>query len=230
MDTLFAMPEQNKAHPARYTDALLTTFARMLRGCQRILDPFGGTGKVFLLEHWLPGVQIEAVEIEPEWAAINPRTTLGNALALPWPDGYFDALCTSPTYGNRMADSPRPDTSIWKTGVTTYADKLGRRLADDNTGAYEWGVGYRALHIRAWREARRVMHPGGRFVLNIKDHIGNGERQHVTDWHIEALTALGFVMCEHVKIDCPGMRYGRNGDKRVKYESVILLARDMELT
>mgnify|MGYP001565850996 CR=1 FL=1 len=133
MNTLFALPEENRTHPARYTDALLTTFARMLRGSQCILDPFGGTGKVFLLENWLPGVQIEAVEIEPEWATINPRTTLGNALALPWPDGYFDGICTSPAYGNRMADTfARAVGSIEPRGK--YAWNLQRELHPDNGG------------------------------------------------------------------------------------------------
>lgn len=93
---LFELDAPAPSHPAKYTDALLLTMANMLRGRQRILDPFGGTGKVFLLEHWLGNVEIQATEIEPEWAAKHPRTTLGNALDLPWPDGYFDAICTSP--------------------------------------------------------------------------------------------------------------------------------------
>jgi len=226
MNTLFALPEENKAHPARYTDALLSTFVRMLRGSRRILDPFGGTGKVFLLEHWLPGIQIEAVEIEPEWAAINPRTTLGNALALPWPDGYFDAICTSPTYGNRMADTfARISGSIEPRGK--YAWDLRRELSPDNTGRLQWGAEYRRMHELAWAEALRVLQPGGRFVLNVKDHIRDGERQHVTDWHIETLKALGLVVREHERINCAGMRIYRNGGKRVDYESVVLLERHL---
>lgn len=219
--TLFELPEANRPHPARYTDVLLTTFAKMLRGSKRILDPFGGTGKVFLLEHWLLNAQIEAVEIEPEWAAINPRTTLGNALALPWPDNYFDAICTSPTYGNHMADQSTGLTP--KSGtITKYRAKIGRQLHHDNSGAMSWGSKYQNFHIAAWIEAMRVLRPGGRFVLNIKDHIRNGERQHVTDWHIKTLLDLGFVLQEHVKIPCPGMRYGQNGNVRIEHESVIL--------
>ena len=215
VDALFDVPAANPAHPAKYTDALLLTMAKMLKGKHRILDPFGGTGKVFLLEAWLPDAQIEAVEIEPEWAAINPRTTHGNALDLPWGDGYFDAVCTSPTYGNHMADQ-----SIMATAK--YRANLGRKLHPDNSGACSWGPQYRSLHIKAWTEARRVLQPGGAFVLNIKDHIRGGEVQHVTEWHVKTLCGLGFVERDHKRINTPSMRYGRNGDKRVEYESVIL--------
>jgi len=214
-ETLIDLPAANPAHPAKYTDALLLTMAQMLKGRRRILDPFGGTGKVFLLEAWLPDAQIEAVEIEPEWAAINPRTTHGNALDLPWGDGYFDAVCTSPTYGNHMADQ-----SIMATAK--YRANLGRKLHPDNSGACSWGPQYRSLHIKAWTEARRVLQPGGAFVLNIKNHIRAGVVQPVTEWHIDTLQGLGFRLQRHERINTPSMRYGRNGDKRVEYESVIL--------
>ena len=85
----------------------------------------------------------------------------------------------------------------------------------------QWGNYYRSFHVAAWTEARRVLQTDGVFVLNIKDHIRGGVRQRVTDWHIEALEALDFVWTEHVKVDCPGMRWGQNGSARVDYESVI---------
>ena len=219
---LFDVPAANPSHPAKYTDALLLTMAQMLKGRRRILDPFGGTGKVFLLEAWLgAGVEIQAVEIEPEWAAINQRTTHGNALALPWPAGYFDAVCTSPTYGNHMADASTGMTP--KSGhIAKYRAMMGRRLHPDNSGAMGWGDKYRDFHVKAWTEARRVLQPGGAFVINIKDHIRGGVVQPVTEWHVETLQGLGFIEREHRRINTPSMRYGRNSELRVEYESVIL--------
>ena len=214
---LFNVPA-NPKHPAKYTDSLLPVMAGMLRGRRRILDPFGGTGKAFLLDHWLgAGVEIQAVELEPEFAAINPRTTLGNALALPWEDGHFDAVCTSPTYGNRMADCLQDN---WQR--ISYTDRLGRKLSPDNSGAMQWGPKYRAFHVAAWTEARRVLQEGGAFVLNIKNHIRAGKVQPVTEWHIDALTALGFRLLRHERVNTPSMRYGANADLRAEFESVIL--------
>lgn len=208
------------AHPAKYTDALLPIMAGMLKDCAAILDPFGGTGKIFQLGAWLPTARIEAVEIETEWAAMHPRTTLGNALHLPWAACTFDAICTSPTYGNRMADHhAAQDTSK----RLTYRHTLGRPLHADNAGALQWGDGYRQFHVAAWTEARRVLRPGAAFVLNCKDHFRAGVLQPVTDWHISALSALGFYVVRHERIETPGMRYGRNGGKRIAYESVVLL-------
>ena len=121
-------------HPAKYTDKLLPVFAELLTGRTRILDPFAGTGKIFELAQWLPEADIQAVEIEPEWAAMNPRTTLGNALHLPWPAESFDAVCTSPCYANRMADHHEAKDASQRN---TYRHALGHPLQPDNAGAMQ---------------------------------------------------------------------------------------------
>lgn len=89
------------AHPAKFTDTVLDNFEALCHVYHPnlILDPFAGTGRV----HSLPGFTV-GVEIEPEWAEMDRRTIQGNALALPFAEKTFDAVITSPTYGNRMAD------------------------------------------------------------------------------------------------------------------------------
>jgi len=107
MEMLLDVPLMEKVyHPATYTDSLIPVFANMLKGSKRILDPFGGVGKIFHVQTWLPNVEIEAVEIQPKWAHRHRKITIGNALDLPWSDDYFDAICTSPTY-DLSAESQR---------------------------------------------------------------------------------------------------------------------------
>lgn len=216
---LFDLPAARPRHPARYSAELLPTLVGFLRGCTRILDPFGGVGGVFALAPFLPGCEIEAVEIEPEWATQDARITQGSALALPWPAGYFDAVCTSPCYGNRMADHHEARDASRRN---TYRHALGRPLHPDNAGALQWGAAYRAFHLRAWAEARRVLAPGARLVLNIKDHYRAGVLQPVTAWHVAALASLGFRQADRREIVCPGQRCGANGSLRAPTEAVIL--------
>ena len=96
------------------------------------------------------------VEIEPEWATLHADTVIGSALDLRFDDESFDAVCTSPCYGNRLADShDAADGSLRRS----YTHDLGHKLHADNAGALQWGKRYRGVHTQAWEEAWRVLEP-----------------------------------------------------------------------
>lgn len=202
-----------KAHPAKYSDVLLPIFEKELTGYAKVLDPFAGTGKLRLIR---PDAYL--LEIEPEWAEIR-GAAVGNALHLPWPDDTFDAVCTSPCYGNRMADHHNAQDSSRRN---TYRHLLERELHPANAGQLQWGHDYCHFHWQAWLEARRVLRAGGKFVLNISDHIRKGRTMPVTRFHKLMLLLLGFEFICDYKQATPRNRQGENGALRVGYESVLV--------
>lgn len=212
-------------HPAVYSDALMPIFQDIINGWRldrgdgampRVLDPFAGTGKI----HSLVGAYTYGIEIEPEWASMHERTFLGDALALdPLWYQFFDMVITSPTYGNRMADSH--DAKDGSTRIT-YTHKLGRKLHPHNSGAMQWGERYKEFHHQAWEQVHKVLKPHGYFVLNIKDHIRGGKIQQVTRWHHETLVDIGFLYRFEKDVPTPGMGFGANGQLRVDHESVLV--------
>lgn len=220
------MTGQAVRHPAKFTDALLPVMADMLAAAELppkslIVDPFAGTGKGvdYFIEHtpWFA----QGIELEPEWAAQSEHVTVGNALALPYPDGFVDAIVTSPAYGNRMADHHEAKDASRRN---TYRHALGRPLSDDSSAGLQWGPAYCDFHERAWDEACRVLRPGGLFLLNIKDHVRKGEVQCVTLWHVVTLVGVfDLNIVDEVEILCPGNHQGQNGAARVDHESLVLL-------
>ena len=202
-------------HPAKFTDVLISEIGRRIPPGSRVLDPFAGTGRI----HQLWNADTVGVEIEPEWASMHPKTVVGNALVLPFKDHSFDAIATSPCYGNRMADHHNARDGSKRM---TYRHMLGRELHPNNSGQMQWGDKYRAFHAAAWVEARRVLRPGGLFVLNISDHIRKGTRQRVTAWHVHTLLKEGFELLSAEAIPTPRMKRGENAKARVGYESVIV--------
>lgn len=244
---------ETRPHPAKFSDALLPVFDSLIRDYLgenrdlRVFDPFAGTGKIHALDF-----QTVGVEIEPEWADAHPRTRVGNSLALPpsW-TATFDAVVTSPCYGNRMADHHEARDACsrcegsglvppWSYGNQecskcggsglsprkTYRHSLDRMPDARSSATLHWGDEYRAFHEQAWAEVYRVLRPRGLFVLNVKDHIKDGERQRVSAWHRRTVESIGFARLETVTVPLRGMRHGANYDARLDVEYVYAFRRD----
>lgn len=92
-------------HPAKYSKAILPVLENWIDGSGPVLDPMAGTGRLASID---PYAYLN--ELEPEWADLcretypSARVTCGDARHMPYDDGDFLTICTSPTYGNRMAD------------------------------------------------------------------------------------------------------------------------------
>ncbi len=172
-------------HPATFSKELMPTLIELATNSNRILDPFCGTGKIHRLRDSLD-VETVGVEIEPEGANMSEWTILGDATDLPFEDESFDAIITSPVFGNRMSDHQKALEDCKRCEATgfdpdwdelpcsrckgaghnqykrlTYRHTLpvDRELHPNNSGRMAWGKKYRALHEKAWAEAFRVLIP-----------------------------------------------------------------------
>lgn len=217
MTAIFHVGDAVASHPAKFNDSVLEVIAGYLATEKWVLDPFAGVGRIHNL---YPTFNTIGIEIEPEWANQHPRTMVGDALNLLFPDASFDAIATSPCYGNRMADHHQATDDSTRI---TYRHTLGRPLHPNNAGQFQWGEQYWAFHVRAWRQVTRVLKPGGRFVLNVSNHIRNGKEIDVATWHIAALCGLGMELIDECKVNTQRMRFGANRDLRTKGEYVVLL-------
>jgi SAM-dependent methyltransferase len=213
-------------HPAKYTDSILVALQAEVddyREARRhpfplVLDPFAGTGRI----HELERCATFGVEIEPDWAEMHDDTIEGDATNLHFvSDAFINMVITSPAYGNRMADNFER-----KDGRTehTYRAALGRPPSDGSSGKLQWGGPYRELHHKAWAEAVRVLRPGGRLVINTKDHPRNKVIEEVSAWHLGAvlLAHPEMSLLRAVKVETPGDRFGANKDMILDYEWVLV--------
>ena len=191
-----------------------------------------------------------------EFDQVNRIQVVADAFEyLPLFRNQVDAVVTSPAYGNRMADhhdakekckacigsglvanglpSNGPEKCEKCGGVgrrtykrNTYRHSLGRPLTDNNSGGLQWGDGYREFHSEAWRLCAGALRRGGRFILNIKDHVRKHEFQDVPNWHADTIESLGFVLVEEDWVNVSGNRQGSNYDKRADHEVVYTFMKE----
>lgn len=208
----------NARHPAKFTDSIIDVLQKELRPYRMILDPFGGVGKLHQVK--IRG-KIICGEIEYEWAR-QGSDLVHDALHLPFANETFDCICTSPTYGNRMADHHHAKDASRRT---SYTHCLGHSLHPHNSGQMQWGEAYREFHRQVWKECDRVLKKFGVIYLNASNHIRKGQEIEVVAFHDEVLRDLGFVCGWSEQVQTPRHRFGANSDLRVSYEVVIQYVR-----
>lgn len=243
------MPPAND-HPAMFSRELIGPLADTIRGRHHVLDPFAGTGRIHLIAAAAGVARSTGIELEAEWANVDEfpgpdrLQIVGDSLAvLPgFPEASFDAILTSPAYGNRMADKHEAKDACKRcagagvvgpsecnlcrgTGLSrrnTYRHRLGRPLSENNGGGMQWGSEYRELHRAIWAESMRVLSPGGVFVVNCSNHIRLGQLVDVCQWHVDVLVDLGLQVKQVVEVETRRQRHGANNHLRVAGEQIIV--------
>lgn len=212
-------------HPAKFTKAIIDEARKVLdlQGFSgHILDPFAGVGGVHALAQ--SDRHTHGIELEPEWAETHPHTIVGDATRLNYQDQCFEAVVTSPPYGNRMADKYAGDAKGSKR--YTYRVALGRDLSPNSIAALQWSGTYMKMIGEALDEIERVLKPGGLFLLNVSDHIRDGAVARVSDWfEHEVAVVRQFRELDDIHVPTPRMGHGQNAKARVEYEHLYVFER-----
>lgn len=210
-------------HPATFSMRFIPIFAELLKHSSSVLDPFAGTGKIALIKEFGWRGKIVCNELESEWADSSypvDEWHFTDAANMDWAeDNTFDAICTSPTYGNRMADHHNAKDGSKRV---TYRHCMGRELTQGNTGMMQWGKDYRIKHLEAYIECSRVLRPNGLLIINVSDHIRKGQIVKVSGWHRLTLDHLGFSLVQEIAVQTRRMRYGENSRLRVEEERIFI--------
>lgn len=215
-------------HPAKFSPTLLAAIEDVLQeyhdGPARILDPFAGVGGIHVLrDPDRGGHETWGVELEPEWAQQSPFTVTGDSRNLSGLKelGPWDAIVTSPAYGNRMADSYDGRDGSRRH---TYRISLGRPLTEGNTGALHWrNDEYRILHSEVWAECAGLVRPGGLVIINVSNFMKLEVEQLVVEWHLMSWLNMGFKLVEARRVQTRRMKDGANRDARVAGEMLLVL-------
>lgn len=185
-----------------------------------LLDPFAGIGSLALAA--LLGRHVTLVELEPHFAAgclanaraVDPagrsvRVLRGSARALPFQPASFDAVITSPAYGDVATRhrSREPATAV-RTSIPEWARK--RQDASfhvDRYGTSPDQIGnlrrdrYLMAMLQAYAECARVLRPGGRLVVITTNYWRDHRLVDLGSDTRAMCQAAGFALVDHWQRD-----------------------------
>jgi len=197
------------------------------------LAPFGGaSGSPEGALDWIVGVA------EAQAESGHPATVArGSATALPWPDASFDAVITDPPYYDNV---PYADISdffyVWlkRTVGNLYPEhfatettpKKSEAVADATRygGSKEKArLAYEEMMAQSFREAHRVLKPGGQMTVVYAHKTTLG-------WStlVDALREAGFTVTEAWPLDTEMKARLRGMDCAALASSIFLVARKRE--
>ena len=214
------------SHPAKFSNEILDDIHHTLTKYKfppngSILDPFAGTGKISKLKtRYSFGGKILCNDIEDWGTPVKEVDAFFHVdsefLTL---DHSVDAIITSPTYGNRMADHFESKDNSKRY---TYKHGLGKPLHTENTGRMHFGDKYCEKHRRIYRNLNNLLTPGGLFIINVSDFIRKKtEIVPVNDFHHSTLTEIGYDLLNVSYVKTHRMKNGQNGQDRVSSEAIL---------
>lgn len=222
-----------QSHCATYSKELWPAMQRMVKANVRsdhVYDPMAGIGTVADI---FPDLRPFGCELEPEYAAEADWIRSGNCLD---DRDTFGFVCTSPPYGNRMADqylgtaaerALRAETGK-KPRRNGYAMDLNRRLTDGSAAALQWGPKYRLAMTEIWEHLSRFnVDVTGHLLVNVASHFRGGVYAEVSEWTLKTiLRQEGMVLIDYDFVPTPGNRDGANRELRVGGEHLFLFEKE----
>ena len=217
-------PRSTAVHPCPWPTEALREIAHVINDLTtgpfggppslHLVDPMAGSGSIYRLvdEAMLtdPRWTITATEIEPAFAACDPRVAVEDATIALRRTGRGqrapDAIVTSPPYGNRMADAYIPPASDTSTRFT-YAVSLGQVPVDGSAAALGWGPAYRGAMAAIYAAIASAASPDTIVIIDMADHVCDGVVESVTDWTSRHLQAIGLRQIQRLAYRTRRIRY-----------------------